>query len=66
MTRNLALYVAAGYRRTGERPHPTRPGEVLVDLAKPVTSGGIAAAQAGPVASRSWRRPGARSSAASR
>ena len=26
MTRNIALYAAAGYRETGRRPHPTRPG----------------------------------------
>lgn len=36
MTSNIALYQAAGYRETGRRPSPSRPGWVLVDMAKPV------------------------------
>jgi ribosomal protein S18 acetylase RimI-like enzyme len=36
MTANLALYRGAGFVETGQRPHPRRPGEVLVDFAKPV------------------------------
>jgi ribosomal protein S18 acetylase RimI-like enzyme len=36
MTANLALYRGAGFVETGERAHPSRPGEMLVDLAKPV------------------------------
>jgi ribosomal protein S18 acetylase RimI-like enzyme len=34
MTDNLRLYRACGFVETGERPHPSRVGEVLVDLAK--------------------------------
>lgn len=36
MERNIALYAAHGYRETGRRPNPYRPGWVLVDMAKPV------------------------------
>ncbi|TSE14072.1 GNAT family N-acetyltransferase [Mesorhizobium intechi] len=36
MERNIALYLAYGYRETGRRPNPYRPGWVLVDMAKPV------------------------------
>jgi len=36
MERNIALYTAYGYRETGRRPNPYRPGWVLVDMAKPV------------------------------
>ncbi|TPN57104.1 MULTISPECIES: GNAT family N-acetyltransferase [unclassified Mesorhizobium] len=36
MGRNIALYLAYGYRETGRRPNPYRPGWVLVDMAKPV------------------------------
>ncbi len=36
MTKNLALYRGAGFVETGRRPHPSRAGEVLVDLAKRV------------------------------
>ncbi|MER9302380.1 GNAT family N-acetyltransferase [Mesorhizobium sp. M0293] len=36
MERNIALYFAYGYRETGRRPNPYRPGWVLVDMAKPV------------------------------
>jgi len=36
MERNIALYLAYGYRETGRRPNPYRPGWVLVDMAKSV------------------------------
>jgi ribosomal protein S18 acetylase RimI-like enzyme len=36
MERNIALYLAYGYRETDRRPNPYRPGWVLVDMAKPV------------------------------
>jgi ribosomal protein S18 acetylase RimI-like enzyme len=36
MERNIALYLAYGYRETGRRPNPYRPGWVLVDMAKTV------------------------------
>ncbi|MBZ9871093.1 GNAT family N-acetyltransferase [Mesorhizobium sp. BR1-1-9] len=36
MERNIALYLAYGYRETGRRPNPYRPGWMLVDMAKPV------------------------------
>ncbi|WP_181166273.1 GNAT family N-acetyltransferase [Mesorhizobium sp. B2-4-18] len=36
MERNIALYLAYGYRETGRRPNPYRPGWILVDMAKPV------------------------------
>ncbi len=36
MRRNVALYTSCGFVATGERPHPSRPGEVLVDMAKKV------------------------------
>jgi ribosomal protein S18 acetylase RimI-like enzyme len=38
MERNIALYLAAGYRETGRRPHPLRAGFMVVDMAKPVGS----------------------------
>jgi ribosomal protein S18 acetylase RimI-like enzyme len=34
MERNIALYKAFGYRETGRRPNPVRPGWTLVDMAK--------------------------------
>lgn len=34
MQRNIALYLAYGYRETGRRPNPYRPGWVLVDMTK--------------------------------
>lgn len=34
MERNIALYLAYGYRETGRRPNPYRPGWTLVDMAK--------------------------------
>ncbi|MDG4902596.1 GNAT family N-acetyltransferase [Mesorhizobium sp. WSM3864] len=36
MERNIALYSAYGYRETGRRANPYRPGWILVDMAKPV------------------------------
>jgi ribosomal protein S18 acetylase RimI-like enzyme len=39
MERNVALYRAAGFVEVGSHPHPSRAGEILVDMAK--TSGGI-------------------------
>ena len=35
MTRNIAIYEAAGYRETARRPHPLRPGFTIVDMVKP-------------------------------
>lgn len=36
MERNIALYSAFGYRETGRRANPYRPGWTVVDMAKPV------------------------------
>ena len=36
MERNLLFYRSCGYREMGTRPHPTRLGEVVVDMMKPV------------------------------
>jgi ribosomal protein S18 acetylase RimI-like enzyme len=36
MERNIALYSAYGYRETGRRPNPYRPGWILVDMVKPI------------------------------
>ncbi|MEI9409851.1 GNAT family N-acetyltransferase [Mesorhizobium salmacidum] len=36
MERNIALYAAYGYRETGRRPNPYRPGWILVEMAKPI------------------------------
>ncbi|RWE73871.1 GNAT family N-acetyltransferase [Mesorhizobium sp.] len=36
MARNIALYAAYGYRETGRRANPYRPGWTLVDMVKPV------------------------------
>jgi ribosomal protein S18 acetylase RimI-like enzyme len=36
MERNIALYAAYGFRETGRRANPYRPGWTLVDMAKPV------------------------------
>jgi ribosomal protein S18 acetylase RimI-like enzyme len=36
MERNIALYCAYGYRETGRRPNPYRPGWIVVDMVKPV------------------------------
>ncbi|RWM26591.1 N-acetyltransferase [Mesorhizobium sp.] len=35
MERNIALYTAYGYRETGRRPNPYRPGWIVVDMTKP-------------------------------
>ncbi|PBC08928.1 GNAT family N-acetyltransferase [Mesorhizobium sp. WSM3859] len=37
MERNIALYSANGYRETGRRANPYRPGWILVDMVKPVS-----------------------------
>jgi ribosomal protein S18 acetylase RimI-like enzyme len=37
MERNIALYTAHGYRETGRRENPHRPGWILVDMVKPLT-----------------------------
>ena len=34
MERNIALYLAYGFRETGRRANPHRPGWILVDMAK--------------------------------
>jgi ribosomal protein S18 acetylase RimI-like enzyme len=36
MERNIALYSTFGFRETGRRPNPHRPGWVVVDMAKQV------------------------------
>ena len=36
MERNIALYQAKGYRETGRRPNPLRPGFIIVDMTKAV------------------------------
>jgi len=36
MERNIVLYTAYGFRETGRRPNPYRPGWTVVDMAKPV------------------------------
>ena len=36
MERNIALYAAYGYRETGRRANPYRPGWTLVDMVKPL------------------------------
>lgn len=41
MGRNLAFYRDCGFSETGLRPHPIRPGEVVVDMVK-VVSGTLA------------------------
>ena len=38
MERNIALYTAFGYRETGRRPNPHRPGWTIVDMTKPLRS----------------------------
>jgi ribosomal protein S18 acetylase RimI-like enzyme len=38
MQKNLALYRRHGFVETGRRPHPSRPGQVLVDMEKKVLS----------------------------
>ena len=41
MKRNLAFYRSCGYAEIGTRPHPSRSGEVVVDMVK-VVSGRLA------------------------
>jgi ribosomal protein S18 acetylase RimI-like enzyme len=36
MERNIAIYSAFGFRETGRRPNPRRPGWTLVDMTKKV------------------------------
>ena len=36
MTRNIALYKAAGYREAARRTHPLRPTFTVVDMVKPI------------------------------
>jgi ribosomal protein S18 acetylase RimI-like enzyme len=36
MERNLALYRRHGFVEVGTRPHPSRAGEVLVDMVRPL------------------------------
>lgn len=38
MTRNLAFYTQYGFIKSGERPHPNRLGEVLIDMSKEVSA----------------------------
>lgn len=38
MERNLALYQSFGYRETGRRANPYRPGWMIVDMAKPLAA----------------------------
>jgi ribosomal protein S18 acetylase RimI-like enzyme len=39
MERNIALYRRHGYVEVGSRPHPSRAGEVLVDMVRSVAPG---------------------------
>ncbi len=36
MERNIALYAAVGFRETGRRTHPMRPGFTIVDMTRPL------------------------------
>lgn len=38
MERNIALYQSFGYRESGRRPNPHRPGWFIVDMAKPLAA----------------------------
>jgi len=38
MEANIRLYLKAGFLRIGERPHPSRIGERLTDMSKPVAA----------------------------
>ncbi|AZN99707.1 N-acetyltransferase [Mesorhizobium sp. M9A.F.Ca.ET.002.03.1.2] len=42
MERNIALYTAYGFRETGRRPNPYRPGWTVVDMAKLIGTAAIA------------------------
>ena len=37
MERNIRIYARCGYRETGRRAHPARPGSVIVDMEKQLT-----------------------------
>lgn len=37
MEKNIALYASFGYRETGRRPNPVRPGWTVVDMAKAIS-----------------------------
>lgn len=34
MSKNIVLYLKIGYLEMGRRPHPTRAGSTIVDMAK--------------------------------
>jgi GNAT superfamily N-acetyltransferase len=34
MERNIALYRSHGFTEVGKRPHPSRPGDILIDMIK--------------------------------
>ncbi|CUW86865.1 GNAT family N-acetyltransferase [Agrobacterium sp. CG160-95] len=36
MTKNIALYSDCGFEECGRRPHPSREGEILIDMKKSV------------------------------
>ncbi|MES0884710.1 GNAT family N-acetyltransferase [Roseibium sp. SCP14] len=36
MLKNIALYEKLGFTKTGKRPHPSREGHYLIDMAKPI------------------------------
>jgi len=38
MERNLTLYRRHGFVEVGRRPHPSRPGQVLVDMVRKLPS----------------------------
>jgi ribosomal protein S18 acetylase RimI-like enzyme len=38
MQRNIALYRSHGYAETAIRPHPSRSGQMIVDMVRPVAS----------------------------
>lgn len=40
MEKNIALYLRLGYRETGRRPNPYRPGFAIVDMEKPLAAAG--------------------------
>jgi ribosomal protein S18 acetylase RimI-like enzyme len=42
MERNIALYQSFGYRETGRRPNPYRPGWFIVDMTKPLGPSSLA------------------------
>ncbi|MBC6445285.1 MAG: GNAT family N-acetyltransferase [Alphaproteobacteria bacterium GM202ARS2] len=38
MEKNLSIYRKAGFTEQGQRPHPSRPGELLIDMSKKVSA----------------------------